>query len=1606
MQGRMRILLMQALMALAFLVAPIGSQAQNSDSGLSGPVLDKSLYDIEKTETNCQKCLAEQSAFHSAVDQYAAARAVYEEGIDAVRESTDAFLKAREEAARLEKAHQDAVAQIDRLLIYRPEGESYNGSAVNEAQWAEEDAFKELEAAQGLLAQARADLEAKLRAVEVLRRATVEQMRAALRAQSAMYRCEFTCEPEELDLDEPIVSLPQVFVGGIPPEAIPTPENFLGIVAKCAKCQPLAEQVNQIRSARRSFASDAQSAYESMTQNLKTLERLGQEARALEVQERELYRHLLRYFSPEAPPENAHFLDQKYDSVDQSEAEAALRDISERRAANERDQKGLAEVIANQNRGLLEALAKYALYTQLLDAAQKRLSDCEQTCPESTEPDQQSSIFDPAYPVPENFGPMVATCPECQHLVDQLVKLMLDRREVAHDIQFDVQMLKHSRKVLEHATTEEAKLAQEERQMTQLLLIGEEGGANVDYALDRLFELEAEQFRLSEMRQRAVENIGEYEARISENMAKHAELSGEIDAVRAELEICEFNCKADDENAGGISVGDSGYDTAYPQPEPYRYITTDCPECQRFADSANRLLLTRYQLAHQIQSTASRIQAHEAALQDAQARLTGLEEREAELSPVGTNPLDADAETKAKLDRVDADRVATEGRIAGINEVIATERAALNAAIQRHAGLGRAIEAVLQLLANCQANCAPAAQPPAMTYGQDDFISTECPPCETLASLVNDAVGSAIAAERALQAAKDAFNDLNAQQKSRAQALSEAEAREASLNEEWLTSANADRQAEIDAELNEVDADRNRLEDAQKLEATETADALQAIEDAEAAFDAADQLVADLKVQLAECENQCVPADEGTGVALPEDPSPFVRTDCAPCEVLASMVNDAVGTLIGAERDLGAAQEKVAGLKAASKARSDRLTEVLAQEAALNTELLSGPSEARRGEINEELNGVDLERIDLEEALEIDPTDIAGADAEVQAAQMRVDDLTALVANLKAQLAECEKQCDPPDEGTGVALPEDPSPFVRTDCPPCEVLASMVNDAVGTLIGAERDLGAAQDKVASLKAASKTRSDRLTEVLAQEASLNTELLSGPSEARRAEINEELNGVDLERIALEDALEIDPTDIEMAETEAQAAQARVDDLTTLVANLKAQLAECEKQCAPPDEGTGVAVPGDGTQTTTDPRFASTDCPPCEQIVSALNDAIGSSITIGDQLTVAQGELDAVRADIERLQAEKTAAQDAFTEALVARNRAQNDGGDASGPAADMEAASQKAVDLLTEIETLEIRQLTLDDDVTELTEQLANWTRQIAILRPALADCEKQCVETATPPAIDLPENTTPETQQTSLTPEMLLDKLQPENCRAGTECTFEIKASNAGEGVFSGPLFLNESGSVATGANGAGFGDWHCSRSGGGRSICVYPKDIVPGTSAALTVQIRLPGFVRAGTENCVEVAFAVDERALVRMVQVGLAARGYNTGIADGLPGPRTYAAIAAFGETIGREFDPSDMAAIYEAMFGKPPVAEGAVAKQCIDMQVTNPVRRTTTTSTATPRAAQTPPAAEPEPEPEQESNRPRIKIGIGFGIGLGSDRHERGDSIIPGGGHYGRE
>ena len=451
------------------------------------------------------------------------------------------------------------------------------------------------------------------------------------------------------------------------------------------------------------------------------------------------------------------------------------------------------------------------------------MAACEQTC----EPAEDGRIglndpfIDPAYPVPENFGPIVAKCPECQPVADALAQAKSERRRVASEIQDVVWLLKSRRAGLERMETESDALDSEERGIAEQLVGG--GDAVDDEALvDRLIEIEAEQTRLVSDMLWAEDEIRRMEPQLEALLKTHRELTWRVEDLQAELEVCEFNCP-DGDGDGATAIPGAVFDPSLPQPELFLHVTTDCPTCQPLADALNALLLERYTVAVDIQSTAARVAAHEAAIAKLDAKMAGLLAREQELVPISTGTGDATAKEAAtrELNQIDAKRHRLDAEIDAAADALReadTELAGKRAYFDQ---VDRDIPGARARLAECEANCADTGDGTIGLTGQDHFVTTDCAPCETLASLVNDAVGSLIGAERELLAAKARFANLVEQAQARRDALDAALARERALNDEWLSGASEARKAEIDAELHDVDAERNRLTDEQALEGAE-----------------------------------------------------------------------------------------------------------------------------------------------------------------------------------------------------------------------------------------------------------------------------------------------------------------------------------------------------------------------------------------------------------------------------------------------------------------------------------------------------------------------------------------------------------------------------------------------------------------------------------------------------------------------------------------------------------------------------------------------------------------------------------------------------------------
>ncbi len=1205
----------------------------------TGPDLSSNLQTLPRTTTKCKKCLGEQQAYHQQLDTYDEAKRAYEAQLAEVRQKAEAFLDARTAYDRDYGAYEKLVKEADEILFGNSDRSIYTYNDVKADRDAAEPAARQAEAG---LKKARRELDAALKKLEDLRSQALSEMRKAVSLELAMYRCELTCEVSELDLDEepPKVSLPAGSSAGasqtpaIAASEVPKPENFIGIVAKCAACQALAEKVNTIRSHRRSFATSAEMLYQSLSANRASLERRKREAVVLAQKERELYQQLLSSFTAQAPDEGGDPLDQTFDKLDQQEAETALKGLSEQRAQNARDIAGLEQTIAQQTQGLLTAIANYRLHSLLLEAARKELADCEKTCKPAKDAKAALNPFvDPAYPQQENIDFILAKCPKCQVFADELMQVLSERRSIAGDIQTEVWLLKGRRKSLTKWEAQDDALQKEERVLTAFL-IGDTGLQDEGKVLDRLFEIEELRTQLIQDMLWAEDEITRLEAQLKANLKKHATLSKRAGELRQALADCETTCRDAKDDGKKISLPQPIYDPAYPQPISFIGIVAKCAACQPEAEALNTLLSKRYVLAGDIQSTAARLKHNSALLAKREQELKALLAREQELIPAYTKFDDSPEQQAAskELDKVDFARRRAEADVAGLKKLNAQDQAGLDRMLREHAAL-----------------------------------ETE--------------IGKAQAA-------------------------------------------------------------------------------------------------------LAACEAQkCKPAGQGGAIGLP-----------------------------------GAGGQ--------------------------------------------------------------------GAPA---------------------------------------------SPFVSSDCQPCQTIVSMTNDAVGTLIGAARSLKAAKDKLAQLKQEAKTRADKLRAVLARESQLNEAWLTTQDEDKRAELDEELNKIDKQRNALTDARAKEAGEQKAAEAAIAAAQKQVDDLKALIAKLKADLAECEKQCKPAGQGGAIGLPGAGGQGAPASPFVSSDCQPCQTIVSMTNDVIGTRITVAKQVAKGAAALKALRAEIAAKEAAKAAAQEAFSQAIVQKADLAKAGEDVSALEDTIKEELNKASALLTEIEDLEIKELELAQALQEAKRQWQKLKKREKELRAQLDSCEqKRCNKPAKKTDISVSGQAGANDGL-----QVILDKLQKGKCKGGAVCDFEIILKNDSDSAFVGPVFVDESGALPGGTTRT-FDDWSCSPTGKRGSICLHPKGPEAGGSLSLHVSILQPDAKGRLPQNCVELKVADDGRVLIQMIQAGLAAKGFDGGPADGLEGPKTRRALAAFNEANGQRADLKAPKAAFETLFGAPPMQTQPAGRTdtCIDI------------------------------------------------------------------------
>lgn len=1436
------------LLVVASFVAP--GFAQEADAGLPGPVSRDAFQQYDKVATNCDKCKDAESAYHTQVDVYDAARAAYDAQVVKTRAVADQFLAARTKYVTLNEAYEAASAAAwDWLVSDKPVDSDYY-RLRDEADFALEDA----DAAQSALAESRSALNSALRQLEAVRLNALAEMRQAGRLMSAMFRCEFSCDISELDLDEPdLISTPPTGEGAEP--VIPTPENFIGIVAKCAACQPLAENVNSIRSKRRAFAVDAQDTAESLAANRQELARLQQQKAALEAEQRQLFSDLFKFFPPQTNDETQSAIDEAFDHADREEFDRQLVELDRKRTQNAADVAGFERLVAQLEAGLQAALADHQAQSALLAAAEKALAECEAKCATDEREPIIDPFVDPDYPQPENVDPILAECAKCQPIADELVRTSSERRSVAQEIQDVVWLLKGRRASLEKWEAEYEALQKEELELGQLLIWGEEKGVNEAEVMKLLFEIEDKTTKLLIDMLWAEDEITRLEADLAANMAKYEALSKLIGELRQKLAECEKTCgdeEAGDDNRIGL------YDPAFPAPESFIGVLAKCAECQPIADQLNIVLSERYMLARDIQSTAERLKHNSGVLSDLEAELVGLLAREEALNPISHDAVDEEGAAAAtrELNEIDARRHTVESDIAYFKEANGKDQTALNEMLEAHVGLDEKIADLQAQLAECEKNCGNGTEDGSgvsVGGGEDGggagdprFASTDCVPCEAIVGQLNDAIGSVITTEAELAAAREKMAELKAEvgAKEAAKKVAQDTFAAAMLEKARLEAAGADASAQQDIIDTNVDAASDLLTDIDdlELEILNQEDVVEGLEEQLAEWQSQ---VNEQRERLAECEKQCADAsDEGSGVAtgerqteVPANDPRFATSDCAPCEVIVGQLNDAIGSVITTEANL---------------------TEAKAKQEQLQAELVV--KEAAKKAAQDAFADAMVEKSKLEEA---------GADTSEQ--QALIDDNVQKAVDLLSEIEEIE----------------------------LDLLNQ--NDAVEAL-----------------------------------------------ELQLAQWQQEVN-VQRERLAV-----------------------------------------CEKQCADA-EGEGETGMGTGApveeEEGNDTPFASTDCVPCQFIVDQLNDAIGSVITTEGNLSEAQAKLAALEAEEAEKSAAKQDAENAFGAAMLEKARLDAAGTDSSALAELIETNVDLASDLLTELDDIELELLTQREAVESLTQQVAMWKHEVSTKRVLLETCEKQCADDAEEIGMgqdpDVGETEFAVAQNGSAG-QFSMGKSQPEVCREGQVCGFSLSATNDSDGQFAGPIFMTESMRVSAGGHGDGVVDWQCSPAASGQSMCIAQvADVAPGQTMNFQVSANLPNRVAGGAQNCAAIALASEPRMLTQMVQAGLAQRGYDVGGADGIAGPRTNAAVAAFAADTGAEFDQSDSTETYIALFGAPP-EEGEGSSACIALDIDRPVT-----------ASQPPPAAQPdaaeEPAPQVDLPTPTFEIRIDQGREHPSEQEE---------------
>ncbi|MHB1104330.1 MAG: hypothetical protein ACYC0C_16460, partial [Devosia sp.] len=1139
----------------------------------------------------------------------------------------------------------------------------------------------------------------------------------------------------------------------------------------------------------------------------------------------------------------------------------------------------------------------------------QQLAECEKQC-KAAAPEERPSTgipepkVEPAPVDPDGF--VTTDCALCKQVASDLNSVLRELIAKRAEVQSLAASIPGLEAAIEDAEFAERDALAEFRLQLSMEMDGRAGNEDARKAAP------AKGAAAFEEAERARAIIDRLTAELEQARQRIEALNGEIGQLtereaelRAALAECEKRCAEYEEAIERSSTGIPGGE-GDPGLQP---VTTDCPACEWIAalinDARGSIIAASQALAAAEAELAEAYRADDAARDDFDSATQELEDLvlEGEALRGAANP-DAgaiaanDAAKSAASDKVGEAEKAR-------SEVLVAERLARVHAIAERLVELRAMEAdLLKQLEECEKQCAAPGPEDQSSTGipeggaepATDFVTTDCPACERIVALLNDVIGSLKTLPGQIAEAQAALDEVKAKEAEIDSRRADAQARfEASLQEgENLRSNNpgdADGIATADTAKNEASAEVRAIEAELTLHRLLHVDpAQQKVDTLQKQFDEYKKLEAELRAQLAECEKQCKAAEEAddqlvTPGTTPQTASPFATTDCPACENIVSQLNDTIGTLMNLPGQIAEAQQALADAEAQAEENAEALAGATAAlDAAIQAgETLRQSATPDADAIAEADAATRKASADLRRQMEA-----PGNYADVLAARQRLEALEAYLeqqkrreAELRVQLAECEKQCKAAEEAedqlvTPGVTPEAASPFVKTDCLACEAIASLLNDTIGSLQNMPGQIAAARQALADAEAQAEENDEALAGAI---AALDAAIQAGET-LRKAATPDADAATRKASDDLRRQMEAPGTyaDVLASRQRLEALEAYFEQLKALEAELRAELAECETQCQ-------QAVAGPQSTPDLEPILDSgvitTDCPACEDLAAALNATAASLKAASEAMDEASGAYDDARRAGDKAMEGAGAALEAggryANDATLALNAGDQAAADAA--VANQEEAFTEASELLDEADQrgldAEAAKAALDDAIAKVNELRDLFNEQAK----ALEECEQQCQPVA--PNLEVGVS------------------LQDAACERGEECTIVISLTNRADQPHEGPGFISADMRFGVGVEGGLVGGAFCGWAPKGGSICSVPADqLEEGGTLTLVVPVEVPENAPDGSDFCaaVEMPEYGDANSVGAAIQLGLLEKGFPLGTIDGVIGPKSKAAIDGY--------------------------------------------------------------------------------------------------------------